>query len=340
GETTFAQLLKKRGYATAIAGKWQLGREKDAPKHFGFDESLLWQHTRSGRSKLKGKTIDRRFENPYLERNGVEEEYTNGEFGPDLCTDFICDFMSRKKDQPFLVYYPMILTHCPWGPVPGSKGWDPKRLGSPTYKGQPKYFGTMASHMDQLVGRIVKHVKAEGLENRTIILFTGDNGTDKPIVSDCHGVPVAGGKGLTLDTGTHVPFVAYAPGRIAAGVNKDLIDFTDFLPTLCELAGVELDEKSGKFDGRSFAPALAGKSWVSRDHVFCWYSRSGKYARDLKVFARSHRYKLYRNGKFFDLKNDPLENHAIKPDSLTKKQQAVWQKLEAVIAKRKQLSGR
>ena len=73
GQTTFAHQLKEAGYATAIAGKWQLGKEKDAPQHFGFEKSCLWQHTRSGRSKKDGTTFDRRFVNPMLEFNGVEK---------------------------------------------------------------------------------------------------------------------------------------------------------------------------------------------------------------------------------------------------------------------------
>ncbi len=78
GQTTFAHQLKAAGYATCIAGKWQLGKQKDAPRHFGFEESCLWQHTRSGRSKEGEKKIDRRFVNPLLEINGVEKDYTNG----------------------------------------------------------------------------------------------------------------------------------------------------------------------------------------------------------------------------------------------------------------------
>ena len=72
GQTTFAHQLKAAGYATCIAGKWQLGKETDSPQHFGFEQSCLWQHTRSGRSKENGKTIDRRFVNPMLEFNGKE----------------------------------------------------------------------------------------------------------------------------------------------------------------------------------------------------------------------------------------------------------------------------
>ena len=93
GQITFAHQLKEAGYTTCIAGKWQLGNQTDSPQHFGFEKSCLWQHTRSGRSKEDGKRFDRRFVNPLLEINGEEMDYTGGEYGPQVCTDFICDFI-------------------------------------------------------------------------------------------------------------------------------------------------------------------------------------------------------------------------------------------------------
>jgi arylsulfatase A len=132
-QVTFANLLGEAGYATCVAGKWQLEGGYDAPGHFGFDECCLWQlNRRPGR-----------YPNPGLEINGKQVDYTAGEYGPDVVTDYICDFMRRKKDQPFLVYYPMILTHCPFEPTPDSADWDPASKGSPTYKGNPKYFADM-----------------------------------------------------------------------------------------------------------------------------------------------------------------------------------------------------
>ena len=108
--TTFGHLLKKAGYATAVAGKWQLEGGMDAPRAFGFDEYCLWQLTRR----------PSRYPNPGLEVNGEEKDYTDGEYGPDLVSDFLCDFMERKKDGPFFVYYPMILPHWPYEPTPDS----------------------------------------------------------------------------------------------------------------------------------------------------------------------------------------------------------------------------
>jgi arylsulfatase A len=305
GQTTFANLLKQHGYATCIAGKWQLGDSPDAPQHFGFDEALLWQHTRSGRKTINGKQYDKRYENPCLEKNGVALDYQQGEYAPDLMVDAICDFIRQEKDQPFLVYYPMILTHCPFVPAPDSMDWDPESMGSPTYKGDAAYFGDMVSYMDRLVGRIVNEVDRLGIRDNTLILFTGDNGTDKPVVSELNGRSIAGGKGLMTDAGTRVPLIANWPDTISKGkISSDLVDFSDFFPTLCEVADITVPPAL-KIDGRSFLPQLKGQKGEPREWIYCWYSRDGK--TKVKEWARNQQYKLYRTGEFYDVSSDVLE---------------------------------
>ena len=330
-QTTFAHLLKKAGYATCIAGKWQLGKDKDAAQHFGFDQSCLWQHTRGGRSQEGGKTIDRRFVNPLLEYNGEEKEFTNGEYGPQLCTDFICDFIDKNKEKPFLVYYPMILTHCPFDPTPDSSDWDPKRLGSTSYKGDrrdhQRCFGDMLSYADKLVGQIVSQLEESGVRDNTLILFTGDNGTDQPIVSTLNGTEVAGGKGKMTDAGTRVPLITNWPGVIPGGkVSTDLVDFSDFLPTLCETAGVSIPGTL-TIDGRSLLPQLKGQRGNPREWIYCWYSRGGK--GDVQESARNRQYKLYRTGKFYDVSKDVLEQNALA--ELSTEEQQVRTMLQQVL---------
>jgi len=308
-QTTFAHLVKNAGYATCIAGKWQLGRDQDAAQHFGFDQSCLWQHTRGGRSQEGGKKIDRRFVNPLLEINGEEKDFTNGEYGPQVCTDFICDFIEMNKEEPFLVYYPMILTHCPFDPTPDSSDWDPKRLGSTSYKGDhrdyQRHFGDMLAYADKIVGQIVAQLEASGVRDNTLILFTGDNGTDQPIVSAWNGTTVAGGKGKMTDAGTRVPLIASWPCVIDTGkVSQDLVDFSDFLPTLCDATGTEVPADL-TIDGRSFLPLLAGQEPTPREWVYCWYSRNGK--SNIQEWARNQQYKLYRTGKLYDVSKDVLE---------------------------------
>ncbi len=107
------------------------------------------------------------------------------------------------------------------------------------------------------------------------------------------------------DAGTHVPLIASWPGTIAAGtVLADLVDFSDFLPTLCDATGIDVPGSLAT-DGRSFLPQLQGKKGTPRDWIYCWYSRGG--GPRAEEWARTRRYKLYRTGKFYDVSADQLE---------------------------------
>jgi arylsulfatase A len=295
--TTFAHILKTAGYATAIAGKWQLGREKDSPQHFGFDEAFLWQHTRR----------PPRFANPGLERNGEEVNFTNGEYGPDLINEFAIDFITRHKDQPFLLYYPMLLTHGPYQPTPDSADWDPTYDGDEKKINDKKYFADMVAYMDKLVGRVVDKVDELGLRDDTLIIFLGDNGTGRGMISQYKGQQYSGGKGLATARGMHVPLIVNWSGRVANGeVNGELVGAVDFLPTICEAAGVTR-ATARSIDGQSFLPQALGQADAKpRTWLYTWYSSNGTMARKAE-FARTKTHKLYKDGRFFDLTQDSYE---------------------------------
>ena len=334
-QTTFAHQLKAAGYATAIAGKWQLGRDKDSPQHFGFEQSCLWQHTRSGRSNEDGKNIDRRFVNPQLEFNGVEKDFTNGEYGPQVCTDFICDFIDKNKKKPFLVYYPMILTHCPFDPTPDSTDWDPKRLGSTTYKGDrndpQRHFRDMVAYADKAVGQIVSQLEKSGVRDNTLIIFTGDNGTDTPIVTPWNGKKVVGGKGTMSDTGTRVPLIVNWPAGIrkAGRVVDDLVEFTDVFPTICEVTTAKLP-KNHPGDGASIVPVLRNQAGArKKDWVYIWYRK--------QVMVRNKQYSFVAKQ---DGSNAALTRYEgsfngtkLKDSVLTKTERALKKQFEATIAR-------
>lgn len=306
--TTFANLLKQAGYATAMAGKWQLGRDAALPGKFGFDESCLWQLTRR----------PPRYANPGLEYNGVEKDFTQGEYGPDLVNDYAMDFVTRKKDGPFFLYYSMMLTHDPYQPTPDSATWDPKAIGEAVNQ-DTKHFGEMVTYMDKLVGKLVAKLDALGIRENTLILFVGDNGTGRRATSVMNGKTIPGAKGSTVEYGMHVPLIASWPGRMAKGrVSGDLVDTTDFLPTMLQAAGVPLP--AGRtLDGRSFLPQLLGQPGQPRDWVYCWYSRrqAPEYSFDIRECAFDHRYKLYRTGEFFDLQADVNEERPLAVKTLT-----------------------
>jgi len=318
-QTTFAQLLQKSGYATCIVGKWQLGKEARLPQHFGFDEHCLWQLFRR----------PSRYPNPGLEINGKPVDYQSGEYGPDVVNDYACNFIERHKDKPFLLYYPMILTHCPFEPTPDSKAWDAKSKGSRTYKGDPKYFGDMVCYMDKAIGNLLDKLESAGVRENTLVIFTGDNGTDQPVVSMMGNNKVAGGKGKTTDAGTRVPLIVSWPGNTPKGnVSQDLVDFSDFLPTLCEAAGVEVPA-SLQIDGRSFLPQLRGEAGSPREWIYCWYARNG--GAKGKEFTRNQRYKLYRSGQFFDIESDVLEKRPLDSTALSDEMAAAHTTLKSAL---------
>jgi arylsulfatase A len=316
---TFATLLKRAGYATAIAGKWQLGTQKDLPQKLGFGEACLWLHTRR----------PPRYANPGLEYNGEERDFNNGEYGPDVVSDFALDFIDKHKSKPFLLYYTMMLVHKPFQPTPDSHDWDPK---AKSEKGvdDVKHFPDMVAYMDKLVGKLIAKLDEAGVGDNTLILFVGDNGTAHGVVSKFRGGKYEGGKGMSNDRGMHVPLIANWPGHIRkGGVNGDLVDSTDFLPTLCEAAGVKVPA-SLAIDGHSFYPQIMGSKASPREWIYSWFSMHG--GPRGREFAMDKTHKLYRNGRFVDLAADPLEERPMRVETVTGEKAAAASKLKDVLA--------
>lgn len=318
--TTFAQLFKQAGYATGISGKWQLGRKAGLPQHFGFDESCLWQQTRR----------PSRYPNPGLEYNNEERDFTNGEYGPDLVNDFALDFITRHKDKPFLLYYPMLLTHDPYVPTPDSVEWDPKAKNESDHKA-PKHFGEMVTYMDKLVGKLTAKVDELGIRDETIIIFLGDNGTGIHATSQFKGKPYKGGKGTTTARGMHVPLIVNWSGHVPAGkVNDDLVSSVDFLPTLCDAAGIT-PPQSLTLDGQSFWPQALGETGLPRAWLYSWFSSDGGEG-NKSEFVMDKRFKLYRDGRMYDLAADPLEaGSPLDAAKLTADQQTTAREFKQVL---------
>jgi len=316
---TFGNLFKNAGYTTAIAGKWQLGQERDLPKHFGFDEAYLWRHMRHRP----------RYANPGLEINGVDKDYRQGEYGPDIVSDHALDFIARKKGVPFFLYYPMILPHAPYQPTPDSKTWDPKARGED--RSSNEHFGDMVAYMDELVGKLVAKLDTLGLRNDTLLVFLGDNGTGRGTPSRMGDRVVMGGKGLTTAAGMHVPFIVNWPGRVLPGkVYADLVDSTDVLPTVIDAAGIQRPAAL-TLDGRSLMPLARGDKGLSREWIYSWYSPREKEDMTVREFAFTSRFKLYRSGEFFDLVKDRDEKHPLTPASLGSEAAAAAKHLAAAL---------
>lgn len=348
-ETTFGHILQDAGYKTAIAGKWQLyGSDHRRnpgtgmhPSRAGFDQHLLWQvETLVGPNQPSFFKRDNRYWGPYLNRNGTVEGYPDGsiEYAPnqyseDLFTDFLCNFITENKEHPFLVYYAMQVPHSPFHRTPDSADLTDQNR----YLSEKNNFGDMVQYIDKLVGKIVAHLEEEGLRDNTLIIFTGDNGTDTGITSRTGTGKVRGGKGRLTNAGTHVPLIVNwfggTPKTHRGKSLDDLIDFSDFVPTLAEAAGADLPEQMivrgrkvpAVYDGKSFLPQVTGQAGEPREWVYVYYNREGgglEGGADGQ-WARTQRYKLYGKGgveqsnNFYDVLNDPAESRPLDIQNLS-----------------------
>ncbi len=332
-QVTFAQLIRKAGYATCISGKWQLNgwRAKkpgwddlNRPADMGFDAFCLWQVSQY-------KQAGERYADPLVVKNGTELPILKDQYGPDVFCDFILDFMEENKDKPFLVYYPMVLVHNPFTPTPDSPEWASPDMRYPMKKhaGDSSFFPDMVNYMDKIVGRIVEKVDELGLRENTVIMFTGDNGTTTNIYTKMiDGSIIRGGKSYMIDRGTHVPLIVSWQGTSPQGKTlDDLIDFTDMLPTLCDMAGAQIPGNL-ELDGLSFLPQLKGKKGKPRKSIFFHYWARGRNQEGAQEMARNHRYVLFNNGDFFNLETDIDQKSPLDYGELSRKEKKIHKRLQ------------
>jgi arylsulfatase A-like enzyme len=241
------------------------------------------------------------------------------------------------------LYYPLVLPHDPWIEPPGYTragdfsaelrayyGPRGNSVEAPERDERQRRFGAMVEYMDTLVGRVTAQLDALNLSENTLVLFTSDNGSYPALRSTIDGREINGDKGRPTDAGTHVPLIAQWKRRIPAGkVNQDLVDFTDFLPTLAEITGARIPAGM-TVDGRSFAPQLRGQRGKPRDWIFCHYDpRWSNFAS--ARYAQDKQYKLYHEGGLYDYRHDPLEQRPLARSSLTRDQERSRQNLQRVL---------
>lgn len=331
-ETNFAHILKSLGYSTCIAGKWQLRGDEFAPYKAGFDEYLLWNIMDTV------STYNERYKNPRIVENGKKLKYNEGEYAPELFVNFIKNFMERKKDEPFLVYYPMVLSHRPFVPSPDNgKIYDDFKVVPKGEQGGGRsdtvFFKDEMAYVDKNVGEIIDKIHELGISDNTLILFTGDNGTGREIISTMNdGTKIPGMKGLTNEYGIHVPLIAYWDGKINPGqVNGNLVDFADFLPTICDAAEIQLPE-TFITDGISFLPQMLGQDYTPREWLFCHYDPQ-KGGFEKRRFVHNKEWKLYETGEIYNVINDPLEQNILAESDLNPEQKKLISTFREVFSK-------
>ncbi len=285
-EVTFAEVLKKRGYATGIFGKW----------HVGYD--VAFNPAKQGFDEFVGYVSGNVDYHSHIDQAGFDDWWKNLEKAPEegYCTDLISkhgvDFIQRHKDRPFCLYLPHEAPHYPYQ---GRK--DPPERLSGGRKGKKakgpeiaRAYKEMVEVMDEGIGRIVETLRRLGLERKTFIFFCSDNGATK---NGSNGA-LAGYKGSLWEGGHRVPAVAYWPGRIKAGTTTDQTAMgMDLFATMVSIAGAK-PPPDLKLDGVDLLPMMTEGARLPNRMLF-WRYRKEKAARKgpWKLLVQGNQSKLY-----------------------------------------------
>lgn len=305
-EITLAAAFKSAGYATGHIGKWHLGGEGAGPQQFGFDVNVAGDHTGTPLSYFA----------PYRGRDGRFmpglEKAPDGEYLTDRLAAEAEKFLEAHRERPFFLYLPHYAVHTPMRAkaeviAKYKPGTNPAQQGNPTY-------AAMVESLDDAVGRVLSKLDELKLTERTIVIFTSDNGglavVEGPNAPPTINSPLREGKGFLYEGGLRVPLIVRWPGVVKpGGSNSTPVSLMDLFPTLLEACGVKSDARP---DGVSLLPLLKGGE-VKRDALYWHYPHYHNPRSRPGAVVRSGDHKLieyFENGRreLFDLKTDLSES--------------------------------
>lgn len=300
------RILKAAGYATAHFGKWHLGGGRDvveAPKFaaYGYDEH-------AGTYESPEPHPDITATNWIWSDKDPVKRWDRTRF----FVDRTLDFLKRNSAKPCFVNLWLDDTHTPWVPAADApKGATPENLRS------------VVAELDRQIGRLLEGLRERGLEEKTLVLFTSDNGP-LPTFKGERAAGLRGSKLSLYEGGIRLPLIARWPGRVPAGRvdEQTVLGAVDVLPTLCALAG-SAPPKEAALDGEDLSAALLGKATVRKNPLFWEYGRNAQsFAypagndRSPNVAVRDDRWKLLVNAdgtgaELYDLAADPKETKSV-----------------------------
>jgi len=339
---TMGQVLKNRGYATAVFGKWHLGDQPDTrPPARGFDESCgLMYSNDMWAFHPENPDYWGKWPLQFWDNGKVTIESVTKEEQPMLTTwytEHAVDFIGRHKDEPFFLYVPQSMPHVPLFCSEKFKG----RSGVGLY-------GDVMMEIDWSVGEIMKALKTNGVEDNTLVAFSSDNGPWISYGNHAGRTPFREAKGTSFDGGTRSACIMKYPGKIKAGTYSEQAFCTlDILPTVAHLTGAELP--SNPVDGKNVWDLIVGKPGAKNPNEYYPFSTGGSFEGIISGDGRwklhlPHRYRTlvkagndgaagkYRQEQIelsvFDMANDPFETTNVLekyPDVARKLQQLAEQ---------------
>jgi len=259
---TVAELLMQAGYRTAVIGKWGLGGPGSVggPNNQGFDYSCCYLDQRNAHEYYP----------PYLWENEhkvlLDNQDNQREYSHDLFTGKALDYLEKQGDKPFFLYLPYTIPHGKYQ-IP-----DEAPYADRDWSGDQKTYAAMITRMDRDIGKIMELIESKGMDDQTIIFFTSDNGPVKRMADFFKSKGnLRGYKGDLFEGGIRAPLIVRWPGKIQKGRVSDHISaFWDFLPTACDLAGIELPIN---INGISYLPELMGEQQPEHEHLYWEYFR-------------------------------------------------------------------
>ena len=330
---TIADLLKPAGYACASIGKWHLGGEGFEPTKQGFDLNIAGDAAGTPQSYFA----------PFTKPNGKAmpglSDAADGEYLPDRLTTEAEKFITANRERPFFLYLPHFTPHTP---LKAKEDVVKKYPAAGTFRGQQNnpVYAAMLESLDESVGRIVAKLDELKLTERTIVLFTSDNGglatTEGASTPATSNAPLREGKGWLYEGGIRVPLLVKWPGNVKGNSTSDVpVSGIDLLPTLHEACVLESD-KSPTFDGVSLLPLLKQSGTIARESLFWHYPHYANQGSKPGGVIRSGEWKLvefYEEGRreLFHVAKDVSESNNLaeqQPDrvrDLTEKL-AAWRK--------------
>ena len=288
-DLTFATILRRAGYRTGGFGKWGIGHPPplDDPERHGFDSfygyiNMYHAHNfypeflvRDGEKVALRNVVPDRWDDDDREGRGVASKAVD--YAPFLIRDAMLDFIEANHSRPFFVFYALNIPHAnnEGGSDEAGRGMEVPDFGAFGERAWPapeKGFARMIDYIDRDVGAILATLKRLGIDERTIVFFSSDNG---PHREGGHredffdsGGPLRGLKRDLYEGGVRVPLLVRWPGRVARGMVTDHVSgFQDMLPTVCDLVGVSPPPS----DGVSFLPTLLGKPSEQKEHAYLYW---------------------------------------------------------------------
>lgn len=303
GQTTVARMLQNAGYATGGFGKWGLGNPETTgvAEKQGFDVFFGYYDQKHAHNHYTDYLIRNSVKVP-IQQSG---KHTWADYAPTRIADETLSFIEQNKDRPFFCYAAWTPPHgdyvIPENPVFAGKPWSE----------EIKNYAAMVALADRDVGRVMQKLKDLGIDDRTLVIFSSDNGANPEFIEPLGSTGgLRGHKRMLYEGGTRTPLIVRWPGKIQPGTTSDLLTaFVDFLPTAAELSGLPAPKG---IDGHSIVPTLLGKGQPTR-HESLYFEIYEPY---FQQAVRMGDWKGYRLGtkaplELYDLKADPAEKQNI-----------------------------